>query len=77
MKRVPSFEREMVRQMVEGMAKHALSGVEGADGLTTINFDVADMMLKKVKEFYGVQQEGASGYFAGIEKRDVEKNLES
>ncbi|MBI3742173.1 MAG: hypothetical protein HY257_10530 [Chloroflexi bacterium] len=46
-----------------------------ADGMTNITYNVADMMLKKVKEFYSAQSEGAAGYFAGIEKRDGEENV--
>jgi proto-chlorophyllide reductase subunit len=64
LKKVPPFEREMVRKMVESMAK--------ADGLTIINFNVADMMLKKIKEFYTAQSQGASGYFMEIEGKDGE-----
>ncbi|MBI4788879.1 MAG: universal stress protein [Chloroflexi bacterium] len=58
LKRVPPFERQMVRGMVESMAK--------ADGLTTITFNVADLMLKKIKEFYTAQSQGASGYFKEV-----------
>lgn len=54
LKRVPPFEREMVRQMVESMAR--------AEGHTTITFHVADATLKKIKEFYTAQSEGAAGY---------------
>ncbi|MBI3742170.1 MAG: universal stress protein [Chloroflexi bacterium] len=69
LKRVPPFEREMVRKMVESMAK--------ADGFTEITFNVADMMLKKIKEFYSAQSKGASGFFAGMTGKEEKGEGES
>jgi nucleotide-binding universal stress UspA family protein len=68
LKKVPPFEREMVRKMVESMAK--------ADGHTSITFEVADVTLKKIKEFYTAQSQGAAGYFAGMEKKGGQEGEE-
>ncbi len=62
LKKVPPFERQMVRGMVESMAK--------SDGLMTITFTVADMMLKKINDFYSAQSEGAGGYFKNVTETD-------
>ena len=56
--RVPKFERAMVREMVESLARDA--------GHSAINYEVADDMLKKVREMWEAQNEGAFGYFKGM-----------
>ena len=61
LKKVPPFERAMVKGMVESMAK--------ADGHARITFEVADATLKKIKEFYTAQSQGAAGYFTGMEQQ--------
>jgi len=53
--RVPKFERDMVREMVESLARDR--------GHSAINYGVADEMLKKVREMWEAQSEGAFGYF--------------
>ena len=56
--RVPKFERQMVREMVESLARE--------QGHSAINYDVADEMLRKVRELWEAQSEGAFGYFKGV-----------
>ncbi|MBV7337916.1 universal stress protein [Chloroflexi bacterium TSY] len=56
--RVPKFEREMVREMVESIARDK--------GHSAINYEVADEMLKKIREMWEAQSEGAFGYFKGM-----------
>jgi nucleotide-binding universal stress UspA family protein len=58
LERVPKFERAMVREMVESLARDA--------GHSAINYEVADEMLKKVRELWEAQGEGAFGYFKGM-----------
>ncbi len=58
LERVPKFERAMVREMVESLAQQ--------NGHSAINFDVADEMLKKVRELWEAEGEGAFGYFKGM-----------
>jgi hypothetical protein len=56
--RVPKFERDMVREMVESLARD--------QGHSAINFEVADEMLVKIREMWEAQSEGAFGYFKGL-----------
>jgi hypothetical protein len=56
--RVPKFERDMVREMVESLARER--------GHSTITFEVADTMLKQIREMWEAQSEGAFGYFKGM-----------
>jgi nucleotide-binding universal stress UspA family protein len=56
--RVPKFERDMVREMVESLARDR--------GHSAINYEVADEMLKKVREMWEAQGEGGFGYFKGM-----------
>jgi hypothetical protein len=56
--RVPKFERDMVREMVESLARDR--------GHSAINYEVADEMLKKVREMWEAQSEGGFGYFKGM-----------
>jgi nucleotide-binding universal stress UspA family protein len=56
--RVPKFERDMVREMVESLSRDA--------GHSAINYEVADEMLKKIREMWEAQSEGAFGYFQGM-----------
>jgi hypothetical protein len=56
--RVPKFERDMVREMVESLARD--------QGHAAINYEVADEMLRKVREMWEAQGEGAFGYFKGM-----------
>jgi nucleotide-binding universal stress UspA family protein len=58
LERVPRFERQMVKELVESLAREA--------GHREINFEVADEMLKKVRELWEAQSEGAFGYFKGM-----------
>ena len=67
LERVPKFERQMVREMVESLARQ--------HGHSAINYEVADEMLKKVRELWDAEQAGAFGYFKGMaEKDDKEGN---
>ncbi|MBI1879955.1 MAG: universal stress protein [Chloroflexi bacterium] len=66
--RVPKFERDMVREMVESLARDK--------GYSAINYDVADEMLKKVREMWEAQSEGAFGYFKGMSGADGQGNTE-
>lgn len=56
--KVPAFEREMVKGMVESMAR--------ADGHAEITFEVADAMLGKVKSYYEAAMAGGTGFFADM-----------
>jgi nucleotide-binding universal stress UspA family protein len=56
--RVPKFERAMVREMVESLARDR--------GLTTIDYAAADEMLRKIREMWEAQNEGGFGYFKGM-----------
>lgn len=56
--RVPKFERQMVREMVESLARDA--------GLSAVNYEVADKMLRKIRELWEAESEGAFGYFKGM-----------
>lgn len=58
LKKVPGFERDMVREMVESMAR--------ADGHTEIDYDVADAMLTKIKSYYEAAMAGGTGFFADM-----------
>jgi len=58
LERVPKFERPMVREMVESLARDA--------GHSAINYETADEMLKRVREMWEAQGEGAFGYFKGM-----------
>jgi nucleotide-binding universal stress UspA family protein len=60
--RVPKFERDMVREMVESLARDA--------GHSALNFEVADELLRKVREMWEAQNEGAFGYFKGMAGND-------
>jgi nucleotide-binding universal stress UspA family protein len=56
--RVPKFERDMVREMVESLARDR--------GYSAINYEAADEMLKKIREMWEAQSEGGFGYFKGM-----------
>ncbi len=56
--RVPKFERTMVREMVDSLARDL--------GHAAVNYEVADAMLKKVRELWEAQGDGAFGYFKGM-----------
>ena len=56
--RVPKFERDMVREMVESLARDR--------GHAAITYEVADEMLRKVREMWEAQSEGGFGYFKGM-----------
>jgi nucleotide-binding universal stress UspA family protein len=60
--RVPKFERAMVREMVESLARD--------QGHSTINYELADEMLRKIRELWEAQSEGAFGYFKGMAGND-------
>lgn len=59
--RVPKFERQMVREMVESLAREA--------GHSTVNFDVADEMLGKIRALWEAESEGAFGFFKEMGSR--------
>lgn len=67
--RVPKFERAMVREMVESLARER--------GHSAINYEVADEMLRKVRELWEAQGEGAFGYFKGMAEDGTRENLEN
>jgi nucleotide-binding universal stress UspA family protein len=67
--RVPKFERQMVREMVESLARD--------QGHSAINYDVADEMLRKVRELWEAESEGAFGYFKGMAADGEEENTEN
>jgi hypothetical protein len=56
--RVPKFERQMVREMVESLARER--------GHSAINYELADEMLRKIRELWEAEGEGAFGYFKGM-----------
>lgn len=56
--RVPKFERAMVREMVESLARER--------GHSAINYNLADELLQKIREMWEAQGEGAFGYFKGM-----------
>jgi nucleotide-binding universal stress UspA family protein len=56
--RVPKFERAMVREMVESLARDK--------GNSTIDYDLADELLRKIREMWEAQNEGAFGFFKGL-----------
>jgi nucleotide-binding universal stress UspA family protein len=60
--RVPKFERQMVREMVESLARD--------NGHSAVNYDVADEMLIKVRQMWEAQSEGAFGFFKGMAAND-------
>ncbi|MEW5987261.1 MAG: universal stress protein [Chloroflexota bacterium] len=64
--RVPKFEREMVREMVESLARER--------GHSAINYETADKMLRHVRELWEAQGEGAFGYFKGMAGSGEERN---
>jgi nucleotide-binding universal stress UspA family protein len=64
--RVPKFERDMVREMVESLARD--------QGHPTISYEIADEMLKKIREMWEAQSEGAFGYFKGMGGDDKGEN---
>ncbi|MGH2541560.1 MAG: universal stress protein, partial [Ardenticatenaceae bacterium] len=65
--RVPAFERAMVKEMVESMAR--------ADGHSEIDFEIADQMLAKIRSYYEAAMAGGSSFFADMAemKRRVEE----
>jgi nucleotide-binding universal stress UspA family protein len=67
LERVPKFERDMVREMVESLARD--------QGHSTITYDIADEMLKKIREMWEAQGEGAFGYFKGMAAADGKGNM--
>jgi hypothetical protein len=56
--RVPKFERQMVREMVDSLARDA--------GHQEVNYEIADEMLRRVRELWEAEGEGAFGYFKGM-----------
>jgi len=56
--RVPKFERAMVREMVESLARDR--------GQSTIDFNLADELLRKIREMWEAENEGAFGFFKGL-----------
>lgn len=58
LERVPKFERQMVREMVESLARES--------GHSAVNYEVADAMLRKIRELWEAESEGAFGYFKGM-----------
>ncbi len=64
--RVPKFERDMVREMVESLARER--------GHSIITYEIADEMLKQVREMWEAQSEGAFGYFKGMAGTDGKGN---
>jgi nucleotide-binding universal stress UspA family protein len=56
--RVPKFERDMVREMVESLARDR--------GHAAITYEVADEMLRQIREMWEAQSEGGFGYFKGM-----------
>jgi nucleotide-binding universal stress UspA family protein len=64
--RVPKFERDMVREMVESLARDG--------GHSTIDYDIADEMLRKVRELWEAEGEGAFGYFKGLSGKNGDED---
>lgn len=60
--RVPKFERGMVQEMVESLARDK--------GHSEIDYDLADELLRKIREMWEAQSDGAFGYFKGMAGRD-------
>ena len=60
--RVPKFERQMVREMVESLARD--------HGHSAVNYEVADEILIKVRQMWEAQSEGAFGFFKGMADHD-------
>jgi nucleotide-binding universal stress UspA family protein len=56
--RVPKFERQMVRDMVENLARES--------GHSAITYALADEMLRKIRELWEAKNDGAFGYFKGM-----------
>jgi hypothetical protein len=56
--RVPKFERAMVREMVESLARDK--------GHSAINYELADEMLRQIRQMWEAQSEGGFGYFKGM-----------
>jgi len=56
--RVPKFERQMVKEMVDSLAREA--------GHQEVNYEIADEMLRRVRELWEAEGEGAFGYFKGM-----------
>jgi hypothetical protein len=67
LERVPKFERDMVREMVESLARDR--------GHSTITYETADEMLKQVREMWEAQSEGAFGYFKDMAGADGKENM--
>jgi nucleotide-binding universal stress UspA family protein len=67
LQKVPAFEREMVKAMVESMAR--------ADGHTEITFEVADATLTKIKSYYEAAMAGGTGFFADM--AEMQKRIEA
>ena len=67
--RVPSFEREMVKAMVETIAR--------ADGHAEITFDVADATLAKVRGYYEAAMAGGTGFFADMAEAKAKVAVEA
>jgi nucleotide-binding universal stress UspA family protein len=64
LERVPKFERQMVREVVEGLARQ--------HGHSAINYEVADQLLKKVRELWEAEGEGAFGFFKGVAQKQAQ-----
>jgi len=64
--RVPKFERAMVREMVESLARE--------QGHSAVNYETADEMLRKIRELWEAESEGAFGYFKGVAGDGEEEN---
>jgi hypothetical protein len=62
--RVPKFERGMVQEMVESLARDK--------GHSVINYELADELLRKIREMWEAQSDGAFGYFKGMAGPDGE-----
>jgi hypothetical protein len=62
---VPKFERAMVREMVESLARDK--------GQSLISYEVADELLRKIREMWESQSDGAFGYFKGMAGQDGEE----
>lgn len=60
--RVPKFERVMVKEMVDSLAREA--------GHREVTFEVAEQMLRRVRELWEAEGEGAFGFFRGMASQD-------
>jgi hypothetical protein len=67
--RVPKFERAMVREMVESLARER--------GHSAINYELADELLRKIREMWEAESEGAFGYFKGMSGNEGEESVET